>query len=77
MSETFIKIDSLQHLEISRQTYPTNLSKIRATTFTVLTLCNFSKSVMPTIHISMTSTSLREYRSWRYVTELLIGEPIG
>ena len=25
MSETFIKIDSLQHLEISRQTYPTNL----------------------------------------------------
>ena len=33
MSETFIKIDSLQHLEISRQTYPTNRSKIRATTF--------------------------------------------
>ena len=28
MSETFIKINSLQHLEISRQTYPTNLSKI-------------------------------------------------
>ena len=28
MSETFIKIDSLQHLEISRQTYPTNVSKI-------------------------------------------------
>ena len=27
MSETFIKIDSLQHLEISRQTYPTNRSK--------------------------------------------------
>ena len=23
-SETFIEIDSLQHLEISRQTYPTN-----------------------------------------------------
>ena len=39
MSETFIKIDSMQHLEISRQTYPTNLSKIRATTFTALTLC--------------------------------------
>ena len=37
--ETFIEIDSLQHLEISRQTYPTNRSKIRATTFTVLTLC--------------------------------------
>ena len=33
MYVTFIKIDSLQHLEISRQTYPTNLSKIRATTF--------------------------------------------
>ena len=25
MSETFIKIDSLQHLEILRQTYPTCL----------------------------------------------------
>ena len=24
MSQTFIEIDSLQHLEISRQTYPTN-----------------------------------------------------
>ena len=39
MSETFIKIDSLERLKISRQTYPTNRSKIRATTFTVLTLC--------------------------------------
>ena len=39
MSETFIKTDSLQHLELSRQTYPTNWSKIRATAFTVLTLC--------------------------------------
>ena len=29
MSETFIKIDILQHLEISRQTYRTNRSKIR------------------------------------------------
>ena len=38
MSETFIKIDSLQHLEISRQAYPTYRSKIRATAFTVLTL---------------------------------------
>ena len=36
MSETFIEIDSLQHLEISRQTYPTNLSKICVTTLTVL-----------------------------------------
>ena len=41
MSETFIKIDSMQHLEILRQTYPTNRSKIRATKFTVLTLCQF------------------------------------
>ena len=32
--KTFIKIDSLEHLEISRQTCPTNRSKIRATTFT-------------------------------------------
>ena len=39
MSETFIKIDSLQLVEISRQTYPTNWSKISATAFTVLTLC--------------------------------------
>ena len=39
MSETFIEIDSLQHLEISRQAYPTNRSKIRATAFTVLMLC--------------------------------------
>ena len=38
MSETFIKIDSLQRLEISRQTYLTNRSKIIVTTFTVLTL---------------------------------------
>ena len=37
MSETFNKIDSLQHLEISRQTYPANRSKIRAATFTLLT----------------------------------------
>ena len=28
MSETFIKIDLLQHLEVSRQTYPTNLSPV-------------------------------------------------
>ena len=36
MSETFIKIDSLQHLQISSETYPMNpRSKIRATTFTV------------------------------------------
>ena len=40
-SETFIKIDSLQHLEILRQTYLTNLSKICVTTFTVLTLRYF------------------------------------
>ena len=45
MSETFIKIDSLQHLEISRQTYPTYRSKICVTTFTVL--------IMRTIHTSM------------------------
>ena len=41
MSETFIKIDLLQHLEISRQTYPTYRSKICVTTFTVLTLRKF------------------------------------
>ena len=36
ISETFIKIDSLQHLEILRQSYPTNLSKICVATFTAL-----------------------------------------
>ena len=35
MPETFIKIDALQHLEISRQTYHTNPSKICVTTFTI------------------------------------------
>ena len=39
MSETFIEIDSLQHLEISRQTYPMNQWKICITAFTVLTFC--------------------------------------
>ena len=59
MSETFIKIDSLQHLEISRQTYPTNWSKFRAThCFDVLLI--FPK-LMQTIHISMTSTFQCEY----------------
>ena len=38
MSETFMEIDSLQRLKISRQTHPTNLSKICVTTFTVLTV---------------------------------------
>ena len=41
MSETFIEIDSLQHLEISRQTHPSNRLKICVTTFTVLTLSQF------------------------------------
>ena len=41
MSETFIKIDSLQHLETLKQTYPTSRSKICVTTFTVLALCYF------------------------------------
>ena len=39
VSETFIKIDLLQHIEIIRQTYPTKRSKIRATTFTILSFC--------------------------------------
>ena len=37
----YIEIDSLQHIKISRQTYPMNLSKICVTTFTVLTLCTW------------------------------------
>ena len=47
MSESFIKIDSLKHLEISRGTYPTNqggsallrTDQKSALQFTVLTLC--------------------------------------
>ena len=39
MSGTFIKIALLQHLEISKQTFPANRSKIRTTAFTVLMLC--------------------------------------
>ena len=39
LSETFIKIDSLQHLEISRQNLSYEPVKIHATAFTVLTLC--------------------------------------
>ena len=54
MSETFIKIDSLQHLEISRQTYTTNRSKICATTFTVLTLRLF-------LQISADNTYIHDY----------------
>ena len=38
MSGTFIKISLLQHLEISKQTCPTNRPKIRTTAFTVLML---------------------------------------
>ena len=55
MSETVIKIDSLQLLEISRQTYPSSRSKIRATAFTVLTLCSFFQ-INADKHISMTNT---------------------
>ena len=67
MSETFIKIDSLQRLEISRQTYPTNQG-VRSCTGQKSVLqhsllwryANFSK-LMRTIHISMTSTFQCEY----------------
>ena len=37
-SETFTEIDALQHVKISRQAYPTNLSKIGVKTFSILTL---------------------------------------
>ena len=61
MSETFVKIDSLQHLEISRQIYNTNGSKIRATISSLFwRYANFSK-LMRTIHISLTSTFHCEY----------------
>ena len=54
MSETFINIDSLQYLEISRQTYATNLSKICVTTFT------FSDVIVifPIIHLSLNLSHL-------------------
>ena len=37
MSVTFIRIDLLQHLEISRETYPTNRQKVHVTTVTIFT----------------------------------------
>ena len=44
MSETFITIDSLQHLKISRQTYPTNRSKICfATLLRNKLICNVAR----------------------------------
>ena len=52
MSETFIKIDSLQHLEILA--YEPR-KKIRVTTFTVWRYAYFS-TLMPTMRTSMAST---------------------
>ena len=49
MSETFIKINQLQHLEILRQTYLTNLSKICVTTFTFFDVMLIFQ-IMRTIH---------------------------
>ena len=61
MPETFVKIVLLQHLDFSRQTYPTNRSKIRATNVDCFdVMLSFSK-LMRTIHISMTSTFQCEY----------------
>ena len=60
MSETFIKIDLLQHIEIIRQTYPRG-SILRTAQKSALQhslFChsaNFSK-LMRTIHISITDT---------------------
>ena len=60
-SETFIETDSLQHLKISRQTYPTNRSKKCALQHSLFwRYANFSK-LMRTIHISMTSTFQCKY----------------
>ena len=61
MSETFTKIDLLQHIEIIRQTYPTNRSKIRAT---FCHSANFSK-LMRTMHISMTDAFQCEYCTFK------------
>ena len=74
MSETFIKIDSLQHLEILRQTYPTNRSKIRTIALhcfdvMLIFLINADNTYIKEsnihinihIHISMTSTFQCEY----------------
>ena len=53
--ETFIEIGSLKLLEISIQTYPTNLSKVCVTTLLLWRYANFYK-LMRTIYIFMTST---------------------
>ena len=59
MSETFIETDSLQHLEISRQTYPTNRSE-SALQHSLFCRYAFSK-LMGTIQITTTSSFQCEY----------------
>ena len=61
MSETFIKIDLLQHIEIIRQTYPTT-SALQHSLF--CHSANFSK-LMRTIHISMTDAFQCEYCTFK------------
>ena len=56
MSDIFIETDSLQHLKISRQTYPKNLSK-NVSLFS--RDANFPK-IMRTIHTTGGPSSLHE-----------------
>ena len=71
MSETFIKIDSLQRLEISRQTYPTNRSKIIiVTTFTVLCKTLTTLTLKCTSHGYM-YFFLVEFKHTKFFTSLI------
>ena len=69
MSETFIKIDSLQHPEISWQTYPTNLSKLYIHCFDVMLIFpNLSALYIPPwlVHFSLTLSHLLNVKHWQY-----------
>ena len=69
INSIFIWIDLLQHLEISRHTYPTNLSKISVTTLTVMLI--FPKKCalyipLWLVHFSLNLSHLLNVKHWRY-----------
>ena len=66
-SETFIETDSLQHLKISRQTYPTNQkSALQHSLF--WRYANFSKIYIPPwlVHFSLDLSHLLNIKHWQY-----------
>ena len=57
MSETFVKIVPLKHLQVLRQTEPVKNSRYNIHCFDVILI----SQLMRTIHMSMTSTFQGEY----------------